>query len=98
MTIRDHLKYFYLKRLKFLRNRDFIRLAKTGIGGSAYAFGIGVAYYQLLAAHEDRKFRMTGQDSQIAASILANVSGFGENKLGEGKSLQGRPEIISYFH
>lgn len=94
MTFREQLKYFYLKRLRFLRNRKFIRLSKTSIGGSLYVVACGIAYIQLAAAHEDKKERRTGKDSEMAAAVLAFVSGMGENKLANGKSLQGMCVVI----
>jgi len=90
MTIRDYLKYFYLKRLKILQNRDFMKLSKFSIGGSAYAVGIGLVYSQLAYSWDEAKNRVQGQDSILSAATKANVSGFGENVLARNKSLQGR--------
>ena len=57
--------------------------------GTLYAGGFALAYSQLAAAHEEKKNFMYGKESIIGASVLAHVSGMGENKLSNGKSLQG---------
>ena len=62
--------------------------------GTLYAGGFALAYSQLAAAHEEKKNFMYGKESIIGASVLAHVSGMGENKLSNGKSLQG---IISEY-
>jgi hypothetical protein len=88
MKFVDRVKVFYLYNLRFLRNRQFIRALKTatGIGvltGTSYWY-----YTQLNAAIEEKKQRRTGRDSLIAAGVLSQVSGYGENKLAPGKTLQ----------
>ena len=93
MKFVDRVKVFYLYNLRFLRNRQFIRALKTatGIGvltGTSYWY-----YTQLNAAIEEKKQRRTGRDSLIAAGVLSQVSGYGENKLAPGKSLQGKIQV-----
>lgn len=95
MKFVDRVKVFYLYNLRFLRNRQFIRALKTatGIGvltGTSYWY-----YTQLNAAIEEKKQRRTGRDSLIAAGVLSQVSGYGENKLAPGKSLQGKIQVIA---
>ena len=98
MKFVDRVKVFYLYNLRFLRNRQFIRAIKTatGIGvltGTSYWY-----YTQLNAAIEEKKQRRTGRDSLIAAGVLSQVSGYGENKLAPGKSLQGESSSYRGFH
>ena len=90
MTIRDHLKYFYMKRLKFLRNRDHVRFLKTAAGGALYCAGVGVCFVQLQTALDEKKRCEIGSDSQTAAATMSHVRGLTENKLGNGKTLQGK--------
>ena len=89
MKFVDRVKVFYLYNLRFLRNRQFIRAVKTATGmgiltGTSYWY-----YTQLNAAIDEKKQRKTGRDSLIAAGVLSQVSGYGENRLAPGKSLQG---------
>ena len=96
MKFVDRVKVFYLYNLRFLRNRQFIRAVKTATGmgiltGTSYWY-----YTQLNAAIDEKKQRRTGRDSLIAAGVLSQVSGYGENKLAPGKSLQGYISIIPF--
>jgi hypothetical protein len=64
-------------------------MLKTALGGTFYTLGAGVTWYQSMKFMDERKSQQTGIDSFAAAGILAQVSGFGENKLSKGKSLDG---------
>ena len=89
MTFREYARYFYLKYMKFLQHRNRVRMVKTAIGGTFYTLGAGVTWYQSMKFMDERKSQQTGIDSFAAAGILAQVSGFGENKLSKGNSLDG---------
>jgi len=69
-------------------------MLKTALGGTFYTLGAGVTWYQSMKFMDERKSQQTGIDSFAAAGILAQVSGFGENKLSKGKSLDGEKIAI----
>ena len=85
----DRVRIFYLKRLRFLRDRRFIRTCKIWGGLSIGTYSVFWWYQEIFLAVEEKKRRQTGHDSLFAAAINAQVSGFDENVLAENKALKG---------
>merc|ERR1711953_23919 len=88
MTFMDRVRIFYLKRLRFLRDRRFIRTCKIWGGLSIGTYSVFWWYQEIFLAVEEKKRRQTGHDSLFAAAINAQVSGFDENVLAENKALK----------
>merc|ERR1711935_10395 len=88
MGLQDGVKFIYLKKLRFLLKRQTIRMMKVGLGMTAVSGTAMWFMYQVREGiNEIHVNRKMGEDSIVAAAILGRVSGMGENKLSEGKSL-----------
>ena len=74
MVFKDTLKYFYMKKLRFLQKRQTIRLMKTSIGFSTMAGCTMWFIWNIREGLEEIKTRRSGSDSIVAASILGRVS------------------------
>ena len=73
MGLKDAVKYLYMKKLRFMQNRQAIRSMKIGAGMTFFTGSMVYYMYNANAALDEKKKRKTGSDSIVAATILGKV-------------------------
>ena len=73
MGLKDAVKYFYLKKLRFMQNRKTIRSMKIGAGMTFFTGTMVYYMYNANAALDEKKKRKTGSESIVAAAMLGKV-------------------------